>query len=143
MVLWEMAANCPDPFRGLDNMDFVHYVRSGGRETIPDDTPKDLRQWIERCWHQTPSKRPRAVEMVHFELEGIDTLVRDGDTVIDLSISTDHEHHVLLPSSFEAESDTFSTMSRVQACAPISSTSPPVYSFDDELADNCEHEGLD
>ncbi|KAG0256581.1 hypothetical protein DFQ27_005649, partial [Actinomortierella ambigua] len=143
MVLWEMAANCPEPFRDLDNMSFVRHVRSGGRETIPDDTPQDLQHWIERCWDQNPSERPRAVEMVHFELEGIDTLVCDGDTVIDLSISSDQENKLLLPSSFEAKSGTFSTMSRVQACAPISSTSPPVYSFDDEFADSCEHEGLD
>ncbi|KAF9150013.1 hypothetical protein DFQ26_001729, partial [Actinomortierella ambigua] len=135
MVLWEMAASCPDPFRDLDSMTIVHHVCSGGRETIPDDTPQDLQHWIERCWHQNPSERPRAVEMVHFELEGIDTLVRDGDTVFDLSISTDHEHHVLLPSSLEAESDTFSTKSHDQI--------PPVCSFDNEFKCNGENRELD
>ncbi|KAG0247346.1 hypothetical protein DFQ27_002162, partial [Actinomortierella ambigua] len=132
MVLWEMAANFPDPFRGLDNMNFVRHVCWGGRETIPYDTPQDFRQWIERCWHQNPSERPRAVEMVHFELEGIDTLIRDGDTEIDTSIPSDLENNALLPSSFEAESDSLSTMSRDRV--------PPAYNVDNELEDDGEKE---
>ncbi|KAG0248830.1 hypothetical protein DFQ27_000600, partial [Actinomortierella ambigua] len=127
-----IAANCPEPFRDLNDTNFVRHVCSGGRETIPDNTPPDFRQWIERCWHQNPTVRPRAVEMVHFELEGIETLARDGNTMIDSSIPSDQENKVVPPSSLEAESDTSSTMSRVQASAPISST-PPVYCFDNEV----------
>ncbi|KAF9977565.1 hypothetical protein BGZ73_005694 [Actinomortierella ambigua] len=64
-VMWELAADCTTPFHEqLDSMMVVTLVRSGEREELPDDTPQDYRQWVERCWDQDPNKRPEASEMV-------------------------------------------------------------------------------
>ncbi|KAF9976760.1 hypothetical protein BGZ73_007895 [Actinomortierella ambigua] len=65
MVMWEMAANCTMPFRNLlDNAAVVVLVTRGEREDLPQDTPDEYRQTVERCWDMDPAKRPTASELV-------------------------------------------------------------------------------
>ncbi|KAG0254926.1 hypothetical protein DFQ27_006576, partial [Actinomortierella ambigua] len=65
MVMWELAANCTIPFKDqLSSVTVMGLVQNGEREVLPDDTPPDFRQWVERCWAQDPAKRPDAREMV-------------------------------------------------------------------------------
>ncbi|KAF9160034.1 hypothetical protein DFQ26_005934 [Actinomortierella ambigua] len=65
MVMWEMAANCTQPYKGEDNGALIAmYVKHGHREKLPDDTPADYRGWVERCWHQDPDRRPDASEVI-------------------------------------------------------------------------------
>ncbi|KAF9970870.1 hypothetical protein BGZ73_006285, partial [Actinomortierella ambigua] len=65
VVMWELAANCTTPFQEqTDNATVVNIVRGGEREELPDDTPSDYRQCVERCWDQDSTKRPEAIEMV-------------------------------------------------------------------------------
>ncbi|KAG0230448.1 hypothetical protein BGW42_000925, partial [Actinomortierella wolfii] len=83
MVMWEMAANYTVPYRELENTRVAEYVRSGGREIIPDDTPYEYRHWINRCWEEDPSKRPKAQEMVQkAEIEVVGHLSTDGDSMV-------------------------------------------------------------
>ncbi|KAG0256985.1 hypothetical protein DFQ27_005374, partial [Actinomortierella ambigua] len=65
MVMWAMAADCPEPFDDQqDNMVVAMLIRSGEREEIPGDTPTDYRSWIEQCWQQDPEQRPKARDVV-------------------------------------------------------------------------------
>ncbi|KAG0226006.1 Sorting nexin, cytoplasm-to-vacuole targeting pathway/endosomal sorting [Actinomortierella wolfii] len=65
MVMWEMAANSTSPYKDKGNLFAVMMmVIDGGREKLPDDTPDDYRQWVERCWDQDPDKRPEAHMMI-------------------------------------------------------------------------------
>ncbi|KAF9159544.1 hypothetical protein DFQ26_006417 [Actinomortierella ambigua] len=65
MVMWELAANCTTPFQHQpDNFPVMNAVMLGEREVLPDDTPSDYRQWVERCWDHDPAKRPEASEMI-------------------------------------------------------------------------------
>ncbi|KAF9976998.1 hypothetical protein BGZ73_007304 [Actinomortierella ambigua] len=65
VVMWEMAVNCTIPFQDqLDDDIVVGLVKSGVRQKLPDDTPPEYRQWVERCWDQDPVKRPEASEVV-------------------------------------------------------------------------------
>ncbi|KAG0235951.1 hypothetical protein BGW42_004406 [Actinomortierella wolfii] len=91
MVMWEMAANSTRPYKDHnDNLTIMALVKSGEREDIPDDTPRDFRQWIERCWHQDRNQRPKALEIHLIQTESIDqVLVDDGEESISLSASID------------------------------------------------------
>ncbi|KAG0094350.1 hypothetical protein BGZ93_007334 [Podila epicladia] len=61
MVMWEMAANCTIPFRDQTNNYLVPmFVKEGGREVMPDNTPAQYRKLVEQCWHQDPAQRPDA-----------------------------------------------------------------------------------
>ncbi|KAG0231485.1 hypothetical protein BGW42_000237, partial [Actinomortierella wolfii] len=63
MVMWEMAANCTTPFKDHRNSPtIILLVKEGMREELPDDTPVEYRNWVERCWDKDPSKRPEAME---------------------------------------------------------------------------------
>ncbi|KAF9970540.1 hypothetical protein BGZ73_006738 [Actinomortierella ambigua] len=106
MVMWEISTDCLDPFSDKNDTDVVHYVRSGGREVIPDDTPDGFRYWIERCWDSEPANRPKASDMFNHDIEGLDSLERDGEDMIGLSSSSDQKK--LLPSSLEPIDDSFS-----------------------------------
>ncbi|KAG0241044.1 hypothetical protein BGW41_006381 [Actinomortierella wolfii] len=65
MVMWEMAANCTKPFSDqLDTNVVITLVKDGEREDLPDDTPLDYRQWVERCWLHDPAMRPEACDMI-------------------------------------------------------------------------------
>ncbi|KAG0234201.1 hypothetical protein BGW42_006839 [Actinomortierella wolfii] len=70
MVMWEMAAECTTPFPNqADPTIIATHIKSGGRETIPDNTPAEYRRWIERCWVQEPSMRPEAREMAQEDMD--------------------------------------------------------------------------
>ncbi|KAF9976351.1 copper transport protein ctr1 [Actinomortierella ambigua] len=65
IVMWEMAANCTMPFQNQPSNEIVaRLVEAGEREELPEDTPDDYRQWVERCWAHDPLERPEASEMV-------------------------------------------------------------------------------
>ncbi|KAF9157932.1 copper transport protein ctr1, partial [Actinomortierella ambigua] len=88
MVMWEMAANCSEPFKTQTSIGVVmELVRNGDREDIPDDTPEEFRRWIELCWHQDPDLRPHAHEIV---FTNVDTQ-QDEDSVGDLSPGSDSD----------------------------------------------------
>ncbi|KAG0244417.1 hypothetical protein BGW41_007709 [Actinomortierella wolfii] len=88
MVMWEMAANCTIPYHDIpDNPCVVKYVLSGGRETIPSDTPHEYRQCIKRCWDQDPSNRPYAIEMVPETDTGFEFHATEGKSMISDSTS--------------------------------------------------------
>ncbi|KAG0265475.1 hypothetical protein DFQ27_000612 [Actinomortierella ambigua] len=64
MVLWEMASEKVLPYGDHDNNGYItEYVKNGGRETLPDDTPQDYRDWVQSCWAQEIAERPDASEM--------------------------------------------------------------------------------
>ncbi|KAG0252454.1 hypothetical protein DFQ27_008071 [Actinomortierella ambigua] len=92
VVMWELAANCTIPFREqIDSLMVVSLVKGGEREELPDDTPADYRQWVERCWDQDPAKRPEAEEMVIEDLSAL--LVKSSSdlqgcgTTVDITMS--------------------------------------------------------
>ncbi|KAF9966900.1 hypothetical protein BGZ73_000810, partial [Actinomortierella ambigua] len=93
-VMWEMAANCTTPFKDLsDNLIVVNLIRAGEREVLPDDTPQDYRQWVERCWDQDPDKRPEAKEMVVKDEEPVrDGRVRGGGSTVSITQSMSDIH---------------------------------------------------
>ncbi|KAG0224930.1 hypothetical protein BGW42_004756 [Actinomortierella wolfii] len=89
MVMWEMAANCTIPYQDEPNNNrVVEYVLSGGRETIPSDTPDEYRQCIERYWDQDPFKRPNASEMVPKPSIRFEYLATKGESMISDSTSS-------------------------------------------------------
>ena len=60
MVLWELASR-KIPFADAENpMIAMDWVKSGEKEVIPEETPKEFKQLIESCWDKEPSKRPTA-----------------------------------------------------------------------------------
>ncbi|KAF9972171.1 hypothetical protein BGZ73_004759 [Actinomortierella ambigua] len=64
MVMWEMAANCTQPFKDIENNHVVALnVSNGSREQLPEDTPKEYRGWVEWCWQRDPQQRPEASEL--------------------------------------------------------------------------------
>ncbi|KAG0235943.1 hypothetical protein BGW42_004398 [Actinomortierella wolfii] len=90
VVMWEMAANCTRPYKNQDNGELIAlHVRNGGRERLPDDTPTEYREWVDRCWHQDPGQRPDASEvvLVHGELEETD----DDDEAVPISLVADDD----------------------------------------------------
>ncbi|KAF9970469.1 hypothetical protein BGZ73_006810, partial [Actinomortierella ambigua] len=89
VVMWELAANCTTPFcQQLDNFMVVGLVKSGEREELPDDTPLDYRQQVERCWDQDPAKRPEASEMVTKDDDPVGGRgVRGGETTVSITQS--------------------------------------------------------
>ncbi|KAG0233769.1 hypothetical protein BGW42_007229 [Actinomortierella wolfii] len=100
VVMWEMAANCTHPCKDQDNrVLFVHHVKSGDHEKLPDDTPTGYREWIECCWHQDPSQRPDAseVNMVDGQQEESD------DDAVDISLTFNDDEITLV--NTEAERD--------------------------------------
>lgn len=56
MVMWEIASKCTAPFKDIDNI-LVYVTLNNGREIIPDDTPKNICNIIERCWNANPNER--------------------------------------------------------------------------------------
>ncbi|KAG0238384.1 hypothetical protein BGW42_005617 [Actinomortierella wolfii] len=65
VVMWEMTANCTRPYKNQNNRALiVHHVKSGYRERLPDDTPIEYGEWVERCWHHDPNQRPSASEVI-------------------------------------------------------------------------------
>ncbi|KAG0258022.1 hypothetical protein DFQ27_004821 [Actinomortierella ambigua] len=93
VVMWEMAANCTQPFRDQENDEaIVLSVRYGEREDIPEDTPEQFREFIVRCWSQDPSQRPEASEAVFIATEQSDEHASEWS--IDISFSRDSFLHI-------------------------------------------------
>ncbi|KAF9976997.1 hypothetical protein BGZ73_007303 [Actinomortierella ambigua] len=89
MVMWELASDCTVPFQQqMDNYTVMGLVKNGEREVIPDDTPLDYRQWIERCWEQDPDVRPEAKDMVT-EDDRLDQDDRTRGNMATLSLTAD------------------------------------------------------
>ncbi|KAG0222254.1 hypothetical protein BGW42_006751 [Actinomortierella wolfii] len=115
MVMWEMAAECTVPFKEqFDNFIVVAFVRSGEREDIPDGTPAEYRQWIERCWHQDPSIRPEAAELItyddHADNVSLSLSIASSLTDIELELSND-ELTAVSPPAGEPSGDAMLTSS--------------------------------
>ncbi|KAG0226731.1 hypothetical protein BGW42_003455 [Actinomortierella wolfii] len=86
MVMWEMAANCTRPYKEQDNgLMIALHVKSGGRETLPDDTPTEYREW--RCWHQDPNQRPDASEIILVNSQEKESGDDDDDDVVPISLT--------------------------------------------------------
>ncbi|KAG0253371.1 hypothetical protein DFQ27_007446 [Actinomortierella ambigua] len=65
VVMWEMAANSTRPFKAGDMDALVALaIHRGEREILPDDTPAEYRDLVQRCWHQDRSQRPEAKDIV-------------------------------------------------------------------------------
>ncbi|KAF9158868.1 hypothetical protein DFQ26_007139 [Actinomortierella ambigua] len=94
MVMWEMAAECTTPFPNqADHTIIATHVKSGGRETVPDNTPAEYRRWIERCWVQEPSMRPEAKEMAQEDMDNADAkspFLRSPLSITSVSSMDDH-----------------------------------------------------
>ncbi|KAF9165701.1 hypothetical protein DFQ26_009569 [Actinomortierella ambigua] len=88
LVMWEMAANCTRPFNDDDNDALVALaVSKGARETFPVGTPAEYREWAERCWHQDPSLRPEASEVVQVHGKSSkESTDDDVDNFVDFSL---------------------------------------------------------
>ncbi|KAG0250290.1 hypothetical protein DFQ27_009474, partial [Actinomortierella ambigua] len=59
-VLWQMAADSVRPFDSLSEDMAVRMVENGVRETIPGDTPIEMRAPIEGFWKHEAPERPEA-----------------------------------------------------------------------------------
>ncbi|KAF9978077.1 hypothetical protein BGZ73_003817 [Actinomortierella ambigua] len=104
VVMWEIAADCTRPFKQDNEMLVTHSVKEGRREHLPEDTPADYRQWVERCWDQVPDRRPNARDVVLVNSEATDenssrsssmadSFVDLGSTGASRPWSYPHSHH--------------------------------------------------
>jgi len=84
IVLWEICANGNQiPYETfVDDTIVIVNVREGYRDEIPKETPDTLRSTITACWHQDPSSRPKASELI----QQPSSTVKSYDVVTDLSI---------------------------------------------------------
>ncbi|KAG0225123.1 hypothetical protein BGW42_004636 [Actinomortierella wolfii] len=83
VVMWEMAANCTRPYKDQDNsMLIIQHVKSGRREMLPDDTPTEYREWVERCWHHDPDSITFNDMEGEFNLSTAERLPQADDDVV-------------------------------------------------------------
>ncbi len=60
MLLWELVTR-KLPYEGAAAPAIViHWITSGEKETIPEETPAGLKKMIQDCWETEPSRRPTA-----------------------------------------------------------------------------------
>eukprot|EP01094_Clydonella_sp_ATCC50884_P022511 TRINITY_DN5199_c0_g1_i1.p1 TRINITY_DN5199_c0_g1~~TRINITY_DN5199_c0_g1_i1.p1 ORF type:complete len:889 (-),score=160.18 TRINITY_DN5199_c0_g1_i1:230-2896(-) len=76
MIVWEIV-NMKEPFSNLNPTDIVPEVLSGERPSISPGCQPRLRELIEACWHQEPSKRP-AIDQVLQMIASISADVGEG-----------------------------------------------------------------
>ncbi|KAG0236810.1 hypothetical protein BGW42_002678 [Actinomortierella wolfii] len=89
VVMWEMAANCTRPYKDQDDRALlIQHVKSGGREKLPDDTPTEYCEWVERCWHHDPSQRPDANEVTLVRNPPEETDDDDDDDAAPISLTS-------------------------------------------------------
>lgn len=62
-ILYELAVG-KAPFSGLKRAEIEEKIGNGDRPLFPENVPTDLRDLIEKCWSQDPSKRPTFSEIV-------------------------------------------------------------------------------
>ncbi|KAF9162927.1 hypothetical protein DFQ26_003105 [Actinomortierella ambigua] len=118
-IMWELAAERTPPFweQPADAV-VIGLVKGGERLPIPNDIPHEYQQWIQRCWNQTPSSRPRASEMVVEDPEPEET--NDGE----VSLGTISASRVSMMQS-ESESQKISIPSSSKSSVPSSITVIP------------------
>ncbi|CAH0553544.1 unnamed protein product [Brassicogethes aeneus] len=58
VLLWEIMTLGQQPYPARNNLEVLHYVRSGGRLGKPTDCPEDLHNLMLKCWEYIPDKRP-------------------------------------------------------------------------------------
>ncbi|MDR1670424.1 MAG: protein kinase [Spiroplasmataceae bacterium] len=65
IVIWEIVAQNTLPFSQFDNNFTVMYnvINDNLRETIPTDTPNDLKEIITKCWEKETNQRIPLVEI--------------------------------------------------------------------------------
>ena len=63
MVLWELASR-QVPYRYQLNAAIPEYVKTGGREAVPVDTPASVQALMVRCWAADASTRPKMGEVM-------------------------------------------------------------------------------
>ncbi|KAG0250524.1 hypothetical protein DFQ27_009377, partial [Actinomortierella ambigua] len=132
MVMWEMAANCTVPFQDqLDNVVIMAIVKRGEREVLPDNTPADYRQWVDRCWIHDPEKRPETSEMLPVAPTAADPLgmVITKSTVV----KTKPTPTSPATSVSESTSSPTPTSESTPSLSPASPTSPASTTVTDDL----------
>ncbi|KAF9571161.1 hypothetical protein EC968_000964 [Mortierella alpina] len=60
MVMWEMAAQCTQPYQGQSIDIVANTIRNGITEKVPKGTPDDYASCIQQCWRRMPEERPSA-----------------------------------------------------------------------------------
>ena len=66
VVFWEIMTFGNQPYPGKDNVDVLHFVKSGGRLEPPESCIPELGQMMENCWNKKPSKRPTFFDILNF-----------------------------------------------------------------------------
>ncbi|KAF9281336.1 hypothetical protein BGZ68_006711, partial [Mortierella alpina] len=64
MVMWEMASQSTQPYRGHTPYGIMECIRNGILEEYPDDTPKAYAACIQMCWKLEPDERPAAMDIL-------------------------------------------------------------------------------
>ncbi|KAF9983218.1 hypothetical protein BGZ75_005325 [Mortierella antarctica] len=64
MVMWEMASESTQPYRGHIPDGVMCCILGGILETIPGDTPEAYAACIRRCWAMDPDNRPAAMDLL-------------------------------------------------------------------------------
>ncbi|KAF9952696.1 hypothetical protein BGZ70_000535, partial [Mortierella alpina] len=64
MVMWEMASERTQPYRGHTPDGIMYCIMNGILEEIPDNTPETYAACARMCWAMDPNKRPAAMEML-------------------------------------------------------------------------------
>ena len=78
MLCWEMLTGT-QPFHKLNNVQISYAVcKKKERPAFPSSTPKKLRDFISRCWHQDPRMRPSFKEIFK-ELRDCKVMYADTD----------------------------------------------------------------
>ncbi|CAO3566101.1 unnamed protein product [Mortierella alpina] len=64
MVMWEMASECTQPYRGHTPDGMAYCIMNGILEEYPEDTPKAYAACIDMCWTLRPDERPSAMDIL-------------------------------------------------------------------------------
>ncbi|KAF9955107.1 hypothetical protein BGZ72_004017 [Mortierella alpina] len=64
MVMWEMAAQSTQPYRGQPIDVVASSIRNGITEKIPKGTPDEYASCIQQCWRLAPEERPSAEHLL-------------------------------------------------------------------------------
>jgi len=70
MLVWEMLTESA-PFKGLTGVQIAFAVcNRGERPAFPEGTPQIMKDFIGKCWHQDPAKRPSFSKIYKLLREG-------------------------------------------------------------------------
>ncbi|KAF9286745.1 hypothetical protein BGZ68_002598 [Mortierella alpina] len=64
MVMWEMASESTQPYRGHTPDGVMYCILNGILEEYPDDTPKAYAACVQMCWMVCPDERPAAMDLL-------------------------------------------------------------------------------